>query len=99
MRLYLDDLRDTPSGYDTRAYTAQEAIEFLKTGKVQIISFDHDLGAEENGTGYDVACWIENQAYADLDFVIPAWYIHSANPVGAENIRNAMRSAMKARHR
>lgn len=76
-----------------RAYTAQEAIDILKTGKVGLISFDHDLGEPENGTGYDVAKWIEEMAHTDPSFMVPEWAIHSANPVGRENIRRAMWSA------
>ena len=92
MRLYLDDIRPTPLGYDTRAYTAEEAIDFLKTGLVTEISFDHDLGPSEAGTGYDVAAWIEEQCHT-TEFKCPDWHIHSANPVGGANIQAAMESA------
>ena len=33
MKLYFDDERPTPEGWE-RAYTAPEAIELLKTGRV-----------------------------------------------------------------
>lgn len=95
MKLYLDDVRETPEGFDARAYTAQEAIAYLETGKVSLISFDHDLGAPENGTGYDVAKWIEEQAHMNSSFFVPFYIIHSANPVGRENILNAMKSAVR----
>lgn len=91
MKLYLDDVRSTPAGW-TRAYTAKEAIAYLETGKVTDISFDHDLGPEEAGTGYQVANWIEEQAY--LGKLPPlGWGVHSANPVGYQNISRAMESA------
>jgi hypothetical protein len=96
MRLYLDDLRPTPPDFDLRAYTAEQAIEMIRAGKVSFISFDHDLGEPENGTGYDVAVWIENEAWHDLYFPMPEWAIHSANPVGARNIHAAMLSAQRA---
>jgi hypothetical protein len=99
MRLYLDDIRKTPEGFNLRAWTAWEAIDFLKRGGITYVSFDHDLGDEKNGTGYDVARWIEEKAHTDLDFVVPDWYVHSANPVGAGNIHRAMLSAEKARTR
>jgi hypothetical protein len=92
MRLYLDDLRPTPPGFDLRAYTAQEAINLLKTGVITFISFDHDLGEPENGTGYDVAKWIE-EAVIIRNFILPTWAIHSANPVGRQNIAAAIQSA------
>lgn len=107
MRIYLDDVRPTPAAlagdryedvpraYTHRCYTAQEAINLLKTGVVEFISFDHDLGAPENGTGYDVARWIE-QAVWEGQIPMPDYDIHSANPVGARNIDRAMNSAMRA---
>lgn len=94
--LYLDDVRPTPDGFNLRAYTAQEAIELLKKGNISSISFDHDLGPEEAGTGYDVAKWIEEEAYTNPNFSTPEWQIHSANPVGIKNIKNAMESADRA---
>ena len=39
------------------AKTAEEAIDLLKTGKVEYASLDHDLGF--GGSGYDVVCWVE----------------------------------------
>lgn len=106
IRIYLDDLRPTPMGiygslerpavpYTHRCYTSQEAIDLLKTGKVTFISFDHDLGAPENGTGYDVARWIEKAVWAG-HIPMPKYAIHSANPVGVKNIDAAMKSAERA---
>lgn len=96
MKLFLDDVRATPEGFDRRAWTAYEAIDLLKTGEVDFISFDHDLGEPGAGTGHDVALWIEREAYTNPKFVIPQWTIHSANPVGAKNIDDTMNSACRA---
>jgi hypothetical protein len=95
MRLYLDDVRQTPPDFDLRARTAAEAIEMLKTGRITMISFDHDLGEPECGTGYDVARWIEKQVYTNPEFRMPDWRVHSGNPVGAGNIHRAMLSAAR----
>lgn len=105
IRIYLDDLRptpatlwvdryeDTPRTYTHRCYTAQEAIDLLKTGKVSFISFDHDLGDyEPGGSGYDVAKYIELAVHLG-HIPLPEYAIHSANPVGVKNIDAAMRSA------
>ena len=98
MRLYLDDLRVTPEGFDLRTYTAEETIAWLKTGKISFISLDHDLNAEgyldisKTGTGYDVACWIE-EAAAMGNLPRLGWAVHSMNPSGAIRIRQAMISA------
>lgn len=92
LHVWLDDLRPIRPGYNALAKTADEAIKLLETGRVQSISLDHDLGPPEAGTGYDVAQWIEEAAYEGkinrLD-----WNIHSANPVGVSNMRQALLSA------
>lgn len=96
LNVYLDDLRPMPDGFDVNPKTAEEAINLLKSGRVKFISFDHDLGPEEAGTGYDVAKWIEEQSHMNDDFVTPEWKLHSANPVGRKNIEQAMTSADRA---
>ena len=90
MRVYLDDERTTPEGW-LRVYEAQAAIELLATGKVEIISLDHDLGHDAQGTGYDVVLWIE-AAVALRHFSPPKIIVHSANPPG----RAKMEAGIKA---
>lgn len=92
IRLWLDDLRPMPNDFTLHVKTAHEAIEILKTNDVEYISFDHDLGEEKNGTGYDVAKWIEENVYNKV-IKMMEWNIHSANPVGRKNIESAMKSA------
>lgn len=43
MKLWLDDSRKPPWGYDKWAKTAAEAIEILEGGEVDHVSLDHDL--------------------------------------------------------
>lgn len=92
MRLWLDDVRPMPEGFDYHCLTAKDAIYCVEKCAVYSISFDHDLGEPENGTGYDVAKAIEAGA---ANGTIPrmTWAIHSANPVGRKNIEAAMKSA------
>jgi hypothetical protein len=93
MRVYLDDKRHTPGNFTHRVYTAQEAIDLLKTGKVKHISLDHDLGDEtEVGSGYDVARFIEEEAYFKR---LPelTWAVHSDNAVGIKNMTVALTNA------
>lgn len=93
MVLWLDDVREPwKHGFIgvTWVKTAAEAIEKLKTGKVEFASLDHDLSEEHypwncadvtkcKGTGYDVVCWLEqNPEFWPSHGV----RIHSANPVG-----------------
>jgi len=89
MYIYLNDLRDPPDDV-VLCRTAEEAIRLLESGQVTTIDFDHDLG--EGMTGYDVAKHIEELVVAGR-IPMPAWHIHSANPVGRMNIEAAMRSA------
>ncbi len=77
MKVYLDDERTEPEGW-IRVYWPEEAIELLKSGKVEEISLDHDLGDDEHGTGYDVVVWIE-EAVITRGFNPPKMKVHSAN--------------------
>ena len=78
MKVYLDDERETPFGWQ-RVYWPEEAIELLRTGEVEEISLDHDLGDDKHGTGYDVVLWIEEAVYT-AGFNAPTIKVHSANP-------------------
>jgi hypothetical protein len=89
--LYLDDERPTPDGWE-RVYTARQATARLARGGVTRVSLDHDLGPPEAGTGYDVACWIEQNA-AEGRLARIQWAMHSANPVGRARMEQALRSA------
>jgi len=67
----------------------------IERGCPSMISFDHDLGGEK--TGLDFAKWLVKQAmndYIDIpnDFM---WAVHSANYVGASNIRSYLNSYFK----
>lgn len=92
MKIWLDDERPMPSEFDYHARTAREAIDLLVSGVVTAISLDHDLGVEHNGTGYDVACYIEQAAYNDTLAPIEVT-IHSANPVGRDRMQQAINRA------
>ena len=76
--------------------TVEETIEALKTqGPFDVIDLDHDLGGrifvkEVEGTGYQVALFIENELSEDL---LPKHVIiHSYNPDG---VRRMMESISK----
>lgn len=92
MRIFLDDVRlPTPNlGEVIVIRDAKTAMDLVKTGKVKFISFDHDLGTEL--TGYSVAMLIEEMVFMG-EISCPEWCIHSANPVGREKIKMAMRAA------
>ena len=90
IRLWVDDIRPMPQEFNVHVKTYQEAIDYLETGQVTMISLDHDLGTIESG--YDIAAWIEEQAFQGILTKI-TWYIHSANPVGRKRIEQALMNA------
>src|SRR3990167_6160854 len=88
-RLWVDDIRPMPEGFDLWAKTANEAVALLLMNTVGFVSFDHDLGGS---TGYEVAKWVEQAAFEGL--IGPfEWEVHSSNPVGRQNIEAALRKA------
>lgn len=95
--LFLDDERIPKTKKDwiiARSYL--EAINLIKSkGCPELISFDHDLG-ENVQTGYDLAKWIVEQ---DLEFnILPHnfnFFVHSANPVGRDNILSLLNGYLK----
>lgn len=94
MKLWLDDERPVPDDSWTLVQTAEEAIEILKQGQVRELSLDHDLGTGR-ATGYEVACFIEEAAVRGTIPVIRRMFVHSANPVGRERMKQALHSAYK----
>ena len=90
MKVFLDDLRPTPEGW-VRAYWPDEAIELLRSGEVEEISLDHDLGDDSRGTGYDVVLWIE-EAVATSSFTPPVISVHSANSSARAKMEAGIRS-------
>ena len=95
VKLYIDDVRPTPVGFDLRAYTSNEAILLINKHNIDFISFDHDLGGDD--TAYKVALFIEERSSEGIK---PTEYaIHSANPVGAKRIEQAMESANRIYNR
>jgi hypothetical protein len=83
--------------YDVICRSYREAVgAVLYHGAPMLVSFDHDLG-EDTETGYDFAKWLVE---ADLDGRIIlldnfTFTVHSANPVGAENIQKLLDAYLK----
>ena len=91
MKIWLDDERPMPEGYDRSVRTAAEAISILNSETATAISLDHDLG-ETCGTGYEVACFIEEGAFRGTLSPMDV-NIHSANPVGRDRMEQAINRA------
>ena len=77
IKVYLDDIRPAPEGW-VKVLWPDHVIALLKTGNVDEISLDHDLGNDLFGTGYDVLLWIENEVVTN-NFQPPIIRVHSAN--------------------
>ena|ERR1035437_8069871 len=111
MRAYLDDdkeYRKTPSDFGIRWYTVKEAQDYcVDKGVPLYISFDHDMGIDKDSfeiapTGLDFIKWLVNMDMALNGEFIPASFefaVHSANPVGAENMNRYLTQYLSIRHK
>lgn len=92
-KLFIDDERFPPdnSGKWVIVRNSQQAIhEVYHSGMPSFISLDHDLGG--NDTSMKFLRWLLNE-FLDGTITFPVdfgYYVHSQNPVGAENIRSFM---------
>ena len=95
--MYLDDIREPKNNFDVIVRSYENAVDYiLKNGIPKYISFDHDLGLDENGniakSGHDLAKWLVEISLDgilkfpdDFDF-----NVHSANPIGKNNIESIL---------
>lgn len=97
LRVWLDDERPMPSDFTNHVTTAQEAIDLLKTGQVDLISLDHDLGSENvyENNGYVVAEFIEEFAFNNRCLPCIEVRIHTANSSARTKMESAIRNACK----
>lgn len=93
INLYVDDLRDCPDGF-VAARNVDEAIYYLENFQVNILSLDHDLGADEKGkilpTGYDLV-----KLFCERGYRANKIYIHTDNVVGRENMYHTLKAAQR----
>lgn len=86
--IYLDDERSRPLGRDILIPDYDSVINLINifnTENVEFaIDFDHDLG-DPYFSGYSVAKYIVENGIPMCGF-----HIHSANPIGAKNIRQLL---------
>ena len=104
-KLFLDDIRTIEMVYDKSMVkefdivrTYKEFIEYVKTnGLPDFISFDNDLGEDENGIiapdGYACVKWLVYESGLDLTNL--KFNVHSANPVAAEQIKGLLNNYIK----
>ena len=95
-KLFIDDERFPPASWEGQDYkiarSSDEAVRIVENcGMPEFISFDHDLGGDDTSMRFIglLVCML-----LDGFVIIPHnfdFYVHSQNPVGAENIRARMK--------
>jgi hypothetical protein len=95
MKVYMDDERYTPEGWE-RTFTVAQTIELLKARTVTHLSLDNDLG-EGQEEGYKVMDWLEETIYNDMTFPMPEVTIHSSNASRVEYMQRTLRSIERIR--
>ena len=107
-KLYLDDVRNPQTEGWEVVRTYEDFVSWIeKNGIPDEISFDHYLanitydsssGKESftyrEKTGYDAAKWLCEYCWGN-GLPIPNWNVHSANPVGRDNIIQILKSFEK----
>ena len=104
-KLFLDDIRDVKMVYknltDNYFVIVRNFDDFkkviLENGLPELISFDNDLGLDENDIiaedGYAAAKWLVYESGLDLENL--KFNVHSANPVAAQQIQSLLDNYIK----
>lgn len=96
--LFIDDLREQPLEFDLIARDAFEAMKFIdKFDDFGIISFDHDLGIDEDGqeySGFNVIYHLLEKLFNGEEKNIDEIYVHSDN-VNSTSMIKALKQAQK----
>jgi hypothetical protein len=103
-RIFLDDIRDVRWVYPDDSHNwhiCRSFNEFIDTitslGFPDMVSFDHDLG-ENVPTGMDAAKHLVELDLNTGDMPDKFFYtVHSANPVGAANIRGLLENYLNSK--
>lgn len=93
--IWLDDIRMPPDGDWLVARTAEEAYVLVCDAYMRgceiVLSLDHDLG-EDIPTGDDLLNWLERDIVTTDFRPNISFRIHSANPVGRQNMARAIQT-------
>lgn len=107
-KLYLDDIRIPKTEGWVIIRTYEDFVDWIeKNGIPDEVSFDHDLAEIHHNpptktesskyyekTGYDAAKWLCEYCWTN-GLPIPTWNVHSANPVGRDNITQLIQNFEK----
>jgi hypothetical protein len=92
MKIWVDDIRPAPEGYRWCKST-NEALCLIvdNINDIEIIHLDHDMGDTFGGDAIIILDELERLSHRKADFSKAVkniiFKIHTANPVGAENMR------------
>ena len=99
MMIYLDDERSCPRGWHSCRWP-EEVIELIKTGVVEAVDLDHDLGEGQEflnpRTGMDVLTFLEQ--WVEDGHVPPRIMIHTSNPPAKQRMIAASRAIRERWH-
>lgn len=89
-RIYVDDMRDKPDGYDSVFRSGEGFLSWLDghgDTEITMLSLDHDMGCGRmDGYGLVKRLAVTPNRVREVS-------IHSMNPVGARNMRLYLRDA------
>ena len=92
IKIWLDDIRPAPDNSYFHCRSVDEAKAVITLYELQnsdttiILDLDYDLGDyyENGGDAVKLLDWLEERRIVDTDYF---FRLHTANPVGAENMR------------
>ena len=89
MKLWVDDLRPAPSGWQWVKTTWQAELALKSNKTIEIISLDHDAGDFANcgGDYIEILKWLEREIHSGNNLHVPIIHLHTQNPVGRMNMR------------
>lgn len=98
MKIWLDDIRPAPDGYEI-AHSVNEAINLILKAendgvRITAIDCDHDLGdyAMDGGDGIKLLDWlVERNTFYPIE-------LHTANPVGRDNMARLIKRYWESRY-
>lgn len=96
LKIWIDDLRPAPDGY-IWCKSTNEALCLIvdNINDIEVIHLDHDMGDTFGGDAIIILNELERKSHRDEKFAAAVkriiFKIHTANPVGAENMRRVIR--------
>jgi hypothetical protein len=95
MKIWVDDIRPAPDGY-VWCQSTNEALRLIVPNieDVKVLHLDHDMGDTFGGDAIMILNELERKSHRDAAFAEAVskiiFKLHSANPVGVENMRRVI---------